>query len=227
MNYRSAIQYCQLLFQADRQAWKYLPYQLKMKMNGIDLRWTSLQESGLSEERSYRYSDSGGPDLEELLDTLMISSSDAVLDLGCGKGGALITLAEYPFARVDGVEISPKLARIAGTNIKKLQISNSTIYCCDAADFTELDSYSYFYMYNPFPREVTLRVLENIQSSLRRRARQVTLVYKNPVFNRLVLNAGFRSVSDTQQIHPDYPPFSVYAADGPAHNSPDGLPICG
>jgi SAM-dependent methyltransferase len=213
MNYRSAIQHCRVLLSGDRQAWKHLPYQLRIKMRGIDLRWTTLEESDLSAERSYRYSDSGGPDLEELLDTLKISPSDAVLDLGCGKGGALITLAKYPFAKVDGVEISPKLADIASANMTKLQISNSAIYCSDAADFTNLDSYSHFYMYNPFPQAVTQRVLQNIQSSVRRRARRGTLIYKNAVFHNLVLDAGFRKVSGTQIIHPDYPPFSVYAAD--------------
>jgi SAM-dependent methyltransferase len=227
MNYRSAIQYCRLLLQGDRQAWKYLPYQLRIKMKGIDLRWASLDDIGLSEERAYRYSDSGGPDLEDLLKTLAILPSDAVLDLGCGKGGALITLAEYSFARVDGVEISPKLAHIAQANIQKLRISRSTIFCGDAADFTDLDSYTYLYMYNPFPQAVTSRVLENIQSSLLRRPRRVTLIYKNAVFSSLVLNAGFHSVGGTPQTHPDYPSFSVYAADGPAPNFSHELPTCG
>jgi SAM-dependent methyltransferase len=219
MNYRSAIQHCRVLLRGDRNAWKHLPYQLRMKIRGIDLRWTSLEESGLSEERSYRYSDSGGPELEELLDTLTITPPDAVLDLGCGKGGALITMAKYPFVQIDGVEISPALAEIARANMKKLQISNSTIHCSDAADFANLDSYSYFYMYNPFPQAVTQRVLENIQSSLGRRPRRATLIYKNAVFHRLVLDAGFRKVSGTQKTHPDYPPFSVYAAENLACTS--------
>ncbi|MGC1684320.1 MAG: class I SAM-dependent methyltransferase [Candidatus Acidiferrales bacterium] len=190
-----------------------------MKIRGVDLRWASLEECGLSAERSYRYSDSGGPDLQELLDTLKISPSDEILDLGCGKGGALITLAKYPFAQVDGVEISPELSDIARANMKKLQISNSTIYCSDAAQFHSLDSYSHFYMYNPFPQSVTQRVLENIQSSLRRRPRRAILIYKNAVFHKLVLDAGFRKISGTQNIHPDYPPFSVYATESAARAS--------
>jgi SAM-dependent methyltransferase len=213
MNYRSAIRHCRILLRGDRQAWKHLPYQLKMKIRGVDLRWTSLEQNGLSEERSYRYSDSGGPDLEELLDSLPISPSDSVLDLGCGKGGALITLAKYPFTKVDGVEISPELADIASANMKKLQISKSTIYCSDAADFTNLDSYSHFYMYNPFPEAVTERVLQNIRASINSRARRVILIYKNAVFHKLVLDTGFHKVSGTKIIHPDYPPFSIYAAD--------------
>jgi SAM-dependent methyltransferase len=211
MNLRSAISHCSSLLKGDPQAWKHLPYQLRMKAQGIDLRWTSLEETGLSEERCYRYSDSGGPNLEELLDRLTISPlSDSVLDIGCGKGGALISFAKYPFARVDGVEISPALSRIAQANMKKLGIRHANVFCCDAAIFTELDAYSFFYLYNPFPRDVTAAVLHNMEASLRRRLRQVTLIYKNPVFHELVLGAGFRKVSETSETHPDYPPFFVY-----------------
>jgi SAM-dependent methyltransferase len=217
MNYRSALQHLGLLIRGDRQAWRYIPYQLKMKARGIDLRWTSLQESGLSEERCYRYSDSGGPDLESLLDTLPILPSDEVLDIGCGKGGALISFAKYPFSRVDGVEISASLAQVARENIQKLKLTHATVHCCDASDFTSLDSYTYFYMYNPFPHHVMASVLQNIRSSLRRRMRRLTLIYKNAVFHELLVDTGFSKITETLQIHPDYPPFAVYAAGGPVH----------
>ncbi len=35
------------------------------------------------------------------------------LDLGCGKGRALIVAAEFPFRAITGVELSPALAAIA------------------------------------------------------------------------------------------------------------------
>lgn len=219
MNFRSAITHCGSLLRGDERAWRHVPYLLKMRLRGIDLRWTSLEDTDLSEEHCYRYSDSGGPDLEELLDTLTISQSDSVLDLGCGKGGALISLAKYPFARVDGVEISPELAQIAKANMRRLHISRTRIFCGDAAAFTALDEYTFFYMYNPFPQCVTRSVMQNIEASLRRRARRAILIYKNAAFHESVLNAGFRKVRKTLQTHPDYPPFFIYAADGPAQTS--------
>jgi SAM-dependent methyltransferase len=223
MNYKSAIQHCKSLLRGDRQTWRHLPYQLRMKMCGVDVRWMSLQESGLSEERCHRYSDSGGPDLEDLLDTLTILTSDSALDIGCGKGGALISLAKYGFARVDGVEISAELAEVARNNMRRLRINNSAIYCSDAAEFTDLDRYNFFYAYNPFPRTVTRRVLENIQSSLRRRERRAMFVYKNPEFHSYVLEAGFRKIAETRQVHPDYPPFFVYATEAAETARPQEL----
>lgn len=212
MTLRSALQHARRLSAGDRKAWLYLPYQLKMKCRGLDLGWQGVRDSGLSEERSHWHSNSGGPDLDALLKHLPILRADTALDIGCGKGGAILTLAQYPFGRVDGVEISPDLARIARRNLSRMRITNSTIFCSDAAEFTDLDAYNHFYMYNPFPDVVMQAVMNNIRSSLARRQRRATLIYKNPVFEPTVLASGFRKVSETRRIHPDYPPFSVYVA---------------
>lgn len=213
MTFRSALQQARRLACGDPKAWTYLPYQLRMKIHGIDLSWVSVKESGLCEERSHWHSNSGGPDLDKLLQTMTISGSNSVLDIGCGKGGAILTLAQYPFSRVDGVEISPNLARIARENVKRMGVSNAEIFCCDAAEFSSLDLYDFFYMYNPFPEAVMRRVMENIGTSVARRQRNVTLIYKNPIFGELVICSGFRKVSETQQTHPHYPPFCVYEVD--------------
>jgi len=210
MNYPAVFRYLRRLASGDPRTWKYLPYQLSMNCRGIDLSGASQKDSGLSEERSYGYRDSGGPDLDRLLQTLSISRSDTVLDLGCGKAGAMLTLAKYAFARVDGVEISPQLARIGQNNLQRMRLSHAKIFCCDAAEFTDLDPYIYFYMYNPFPEIVMRSVMENIMSSLTRRSRKVTLIYKNSLLHDLVVGAGFRKVAETRQTHP-HPPSSIYA----------------
>ena len=214
MTFRSCARHFRRLLSGDPMAWRHLPYQLSMKIQGVDLTCVSVKDLGLSEERSTYHSNSGGPYLEKLLDTLSLSQSDTVLDIGCGKGGAMLTLARYPFAQVHGVDISPERARIAQVNIRRLGIQNATVCCRDAADFVDLDPSTYFYMNNPFTALVLRPVLKNIMSSSKRRKRRVTLIYKNPVFNTLVLNAGFHKIGETQRTHPDYPPFSVYIGDG-------------
>src|SRR5260370_40018593 len=73
------------------------------------------------------------PVLALVLQTLPISHQDSILDIGCGRGGAIITMAQYPFARIDGVEISPDLAAVAERNLARLGISRSSIRCCNAA----------------------------------------------------------------------------------------------
>jgi len=207
-----AFRYFLRLASADPEAWKYLPYQLSMNWRGIDLSGASQKECGLSEERSYGHRDSGGPDLDAVLRTLSISESDAMLDFGCGKAGAMLTMAKYPFVRVDGVELSSQLALIGQDNLRRLRISNATVFCRDAAEFTELDLYTYFYMYNPFPELVLRSVLNNVVSSLGRRRRKVTLIYKNPFFHELIVGSGFRSVAETRRngLHHQ---FAIYMWD--------------
>jgi SAM-dependent methyltransferase len=191
------------LVSGDRDEWRHLPYRLAMKCRRIDLSWVSAEESGVS-GRGEWHSNSGGPNLETVLNGLDISPSDAALDLGCGKGGALLTMARYPFRRVDGVELSCELAGIARTNIRKLCLRNASVFCCDAAEFTDLDIYSHLYMYNPFPEPVLKDVLANLEASRLRMARKLTIIYKNPVYENALLAAGFRKAAEYRHCTPHF-----------------------
>jgi SAM-dependent methyltransferase len=211
MKYHSVLSYIRQLTSFDPETWRLLPYRLRMTYRGIDLRGANPADLGLSEDRSAGHRDSGGPDLDRILKGFSISRSDSVLDIGCGKGGAMLTLAKYPFARVDGLELSPQLVRIAQHNLERMHISNATLFCCDALNFSELDHYNYFYMYNPFPEIVMRPMMDNIVSSFRRLPRKVTLIYKNPVSHGVVVSKGFQKVGQTQRRM--HHPFSIYVSN--------------
>ncbi len=180
---------------------------LRMKRRGFDLSGESAESLGLPPERSFRYGNSGGPDLDVVLKTLSISRTDQVLDVGCGKAGAMLTLANYPFARVDGIEISPKLAEIAQSHVRRAGIENAWVQCCDATTFDGYDPYTVLYMYNPFPESVFQQFLERLQVSIARRPRKLTFIYCNPLCHDLLLKAGFRHV---RQFDHGHLPISVY-----------------
>jgi len=219
MNFQGGLRFLRRLISADRKSWEYLPYEIGMACRGIDLHGGSNpQDNGLSPERANGHRDSGGPDLHKLLATLPISSRDAVVDMGCGKGGAMITLARYPFARVDGIELSPQLAQVAHMNIERLGIRNATVFCGDAAMFQDLDIYTHVYMYHPFPANIMSSVLVNLTASVHRQKRRITVIYKNPLFHDLVVGAGFDLIRETRQDHPHYAPFRVYNLDPPSPN---------
>jgi SAM-dependent methyltransferase len=167
-----------------------------MWLKGVDLRGVSTGDLGLDDRRSAQYVDSGGADLDAVFRTFEISPKDALLDVGCGKGGTLITLSRYPFAHVDGLDISPHLVHIARRNLSRLRITKARVFCSCAEDFTDLDEYTYLYMYHPFLEPVMKHVLENVCASFRRRPRRLTFVYKNPVCDTLVLAAGFSPLRD-------------------------------
>jgi methyltransferase family protein len=167
--------------------WREFIFRLRVHIQKIDLKNSYLDELHLPEERCHYYANSGGPHLDAVLRTLKITPRDAIVDFGSGKGGALITMARYPFARIMGVEISPELLAIAESNLHKLGIRNVALVAADAADFTDLDGYNYFYFFSPFPGSVMSTVIRNIADSLAGAPRKATIIYFNPEYHQAVV----------------------------------------
>lgn len=166
-----------------RQQWRELLIRIRIACGQIDLK---VDPAEAETERTHYYADSGGLAFDKILSNFSISSADAIVDFGSGKGGVLISLSKYPFARITGVEISKELVTIARDNISKLRIKNVDIQCCDAAAFTPLDAYNYFYFFDPFPGVVMTEVLGNIEQSLTDNPRKVTIIYLNPACHELI-----------------------------------------
>ena len=175
-------------------------YQLGLLLRGIDLKYDAVEYLGLDKGRSQAHDNSGGPDLNVVLRTLTISPADAVLDIGCGKGGAMITLAQWPFSRIDGIEISRHLIEIAQRNLRRLNCARGTITLCDAAEFKHFDPYTFLYMYHPTTDVVLRNVLHNLLSSLSRSPREVTIIYRNPVYHDLVVACGFQQIKQFDHV---------------------------
>src|SRR6185312_5959446 len=51
-------------------------------------------------------------------------SAYSFLDLGCGKGRALVIAGEFGFSDILGVELSPTLAALAAKNIAKVRAAH-------------------------------------------------------------------------------------------------------
>lgn len=97
------------------------------------------EEVGLDSTVAYRSSPSGNVFLRRVLDDFNITKSDCIVDIGCGKGSAMRTMLEYPFAKVDGVQLSEYIASIAKKNFEKLNAMLCTVFAGDAALFRDLD----------------------------------------------------------------------------------------
>lgn len=180
-----------------RGKWREFFFRVRVHVQKIDLRNVYLNELNLPEERCHYYANSGGLHLEKVLNSLKITPLDAIVDFGSGKGGALITFSRYPFSKIAGVELSPELVAIAEENFRKLNISNITMRVSDAADFTDLDEYNYFYFFSPFPCSVMSAVMRNICASLIARPRKAVIIYFNPECHAAVVtDSPFVKVSE-------------------------------
>lgn len=165
-------------------------YEASNRRQGLDLDFVSVADLRLPPDRAHWHSNSGGPQLALVLKSLRIPPGSIGLDLGSGKGGAAITMARKSFASVTGVELSGDLVEIARENARRAGVENLDFIHSDASGFTALDRFTHIYLYNPFPCAVLCEVLENIRLSIKRRDRELLLIYRNPLCDDAVKASG-------------------------------------
>lgn len=113
------------------------------------------------------------------------------VDLGSGKGRALLLASRFPFRRIVGVELVPELCAVAAANVERFRAEWQRCgaveaWSQDATAFEFPDGPLVVYIYHPFLSPVLKRVMRNLRRSLVRDRREVYLVYFNPVFARVV-----------------------------------------
>ena len=117
------------------------------------------------------------------------------IDLGSGKGRALLIAAQYPFKKIVGVEYAAELSNVAADNIGKAKIPDQRCFslealCLDAAQFEFPPGPLLLSLFNPFGEVVLRKVLENLAHSLAVAPRPVVLAYINPKHQELVVKSG-------------------------------------
>jgi SAM-dependent methyltransferase len=121
-----------------------------------------------------------------------------LVDYGCGMGRALLVAATLPFKKIIGVEVSPRLADQARTNLSRYAASATgpmpewEVVTADARDFEPPPDATIFYFYDPFDAAVFREVVARIGASLDAHPRACTLIYLDSHHRQLLLNAGWR-----------------------------------
>jgi SAM-dependent methyltransferase len=147
------------------------------------------------------------------------------IDIGSGKGRALLMAADFPFHRVIGVELLPELHRIAQENINRYLSPSQQCFdvqsvLADAREFHFPPGPLLLYLFNPLPEAGLRRLLEHLQQSLRENPRPIFLLYHNALLEPvLATNSTFKKLYGTNQ-------FSLYRENPPAPSPepPDGRP---
>lgn len=164
---------------------------------GVDTTWARLPLSvrlrELFTERLYQPTDP--TEFHDVLAQVPADFSDFLfIDLGSGKGRALLLASGYPFREIVGIEVQPELNRIAQENIIRFppdgrlcrQIS---ALCMDAREFQFPEAPIVLYLFNPFPDYVLKEVMANFEASLRALPRPAYVIYNTPmelhVFDKL------------------------------------------
>lgn len=126
------------------------------------------------------------------------------LDVGAGKGRAMLVASEYPFLRVEGVELNPKLADIARRNISLWERTQKSTMLAplelDESDATRMSlprEPLLAHLFHPFEDRLLRRFLRHVEKDLAAHPRPFDLFYVNaehdslldrhPAFDRLWL----------------------------------------
>ena len=108
------------------------------------------------------------------------------MDVGAGKGRALLLAAELPFRKVIGVELSEELAGIAQGNVERWSRASRTnakkvrVVLGDATKFRWPRTPLLVYLYNPFACSLIAQIAERLAVVAASASGLVDLLYVNP-----------------------------------------------
>ena len=125
----------------------------------------------------------------------------AFVDVGCGKGRAMLLALRFPFRRVLGVELSSALAAVASANLDKFAAPwrqwgvPAEAVAGNATEFTFPQGPLVLFLYHPFAAPVMKRFLAHVQDAVTLERREIYLLYANPELEQMVAGTpGFQQM---------------------------------
>ena len=204
-----------------------LPRPLRRALWWVDERAQELLQRGF--ERWYGIDTSGHAYLDELgvagqgrafyegiawiplrraLRSLEPGPDDVFVDLGSGRGQALVVAGQLPMRRVIGVELAEQLTHDAERNIAtarpKLRARDFELVTADALAWEVPDDLSIVFMFCPFTGEVFDQAMLRIFDSYDRNPRELHILYAYPWEHNRLLATGRVEVVDVRGAH--FPP---------------------
>ncbi|MDB5578004.1 MAG: hypothetical protein JWR80_3180 [Bradyrhizobium sp.] len=122
------------------------------------------------------------------------------IDLGSGKGRALILASAFPFERIIGIEFAQELNDVAQRNVAYLKerdprASRIQPLCCDAATYRFPDGPLVLFLFHPFDSPIMKAVAANAMATWRANPRPVRVVYVNPLYLADWTDAGWAIIA--------------------------------
>lgn len=155
----------------------------------------SLAFTSKSKEKALRYESTRTRPFNRLMAAVRPPKSSTFVDIGAGKGRALILAGMYGFEKVVGIEFSPELCSIARENIERVRKKCGLdaaieIVEADILDYQMKSEENIYYMYNPFGSEMTEKIAGMITDTLVMFPRKLTFIYGWPAHEKLFEKLG-------------------------------------
>lgn len=129
--------------------------------------------------------------LNKILRNIKIHKEDKVLDIGCGKGLALMVLSKY-FDKPYGIEFNKEIYQVCYNNMKKIK-KNCCIINEDIIDYFNCNKFNYIFMFNPFGEDIMRQVISNLKPN-------TSIIYHNPVCENILYENNFVKIKECKDI---------------------------
>ncbi len=108
------------------------------------------------------------------------------VDIGCGKGRALLLASTFAFRKIVGIDISQQLIDIALHNIAVyhdgvMRCRDIEARCVDGRNFVPPPGDLVLYLNNPFDEQVMAALVDSVEQSLQVDQRKLFVVYQRPM----------------------------------------------
>src|SRR5205823_12547218 len=116
--------------------------------------------------------------LKEVLKSLKLPQDSILVDMGCGKGKALLVASELDIKRAIGIELSKELCEIAERNVeafrkRALVRADIRIIHSDVLNYVIGEDENVFFLFNPFDEVIIGRILDKLSLSLLAHPRKI------------------------------------------------------
>jgi SAM-dependent methyltransferase len=164
----------------------------------------ALTQKGIDIEHATIYMPASYDLLEDVFANVPISTFKHFIDIGCGKGRVLCVAANMGVTRVTGIDFSKEFCDAARLNLAKTKLSfpalEYKVLNNDAFYFEIPDDTDCIFLFNPFDEVIMSGVVENIEMSLERAPRKITVIYANPLQKHLFLSNGYEQIFHRKKL---------------------------
>ncbi|MDE1160975.1 MAG: class I SAM-dependent methyltransferase [Acidobacteriaceae bacterium] len=115
------------------------------------------------------------------------------LDVGAGKGRAVLLASQLPFLRVEGIELNPELARVATRNIELWHndptaepLAPIVLHNADATTHPLPSAPTLAFLFHPFEAMLLRRFLRHVEQSQAADSQPFDLIYANAEHDSLL-----------------------------------------
>lgn len=119
-----------------------------------------------------------------LFKNLKIPTNGRFVDIGSGKGKALLLAADIGFNQILGIDLYDELNKVALKNIEKYQslkpsLQKIEVLSIDAAEYQFLPNDTCIFLNDPFSNEIMEKVVTRVLDSYTQHPRPMHFIYKN------------------------------------------------